>query len=108
MPCSQDDCQSNPLWRPVIELRSRRGGPAERVSFTQLGYCEIHKASSNLATFLSDEGFTKISKFLREAGHDTPDRPLTTLSWAAITPDEAETLAKDQHHTLSPEETLAF
>lgn len=108
MPCSQDDCPCDPVWRPILELRSHRGAKPERVSFSQLGYCEAHKQTANLAAFLSDEGFTKLTKFLREAGHEPPDRQLTTLGWAAISPAEASALASDQHHTLSPEETLAF
>lgn len=108
MPCSQDDCQEAPLWRPILELRRSRKDPPARVSFSQLGYCDEHKATSNLATFLSDEGFTKITKFLREAGRESPDRSLTTLGWSPISPAEAAALEADQHHTLSPEEKLAF
>jgi hypothetical protein len=108
MPCSQDDCQEAPLWRPVLEMRSRRGEAPTKVSLDQLGYCESHKKSSGLATFLSDEGFTKITKFLREAGRDSPDRSLTTLGWSSLSSTEAALLETDQHHTMSPEESLAF
>ena len=69
------------------------------MSFSQLGYCDEHKSVLNLASFLSDEGFTKITKFLREAGHAAPDRPLTTLGWNELDPDEAAALAENQHHT---------
>jgi hypothetical protein len=108
MSCSQDDCQEAPLWRPILEMRSRRGEAPTEVSFIQLGYCEGHKKTSSLATFLSDEGFTKLNKFLREAGRESPDRSLTTLGWSSILPAEASALEADQHHTLSPEEKLAF
>jgi hypothetical protein len=108
MTCSQDDCQEAPLWRPIIETRSRRGETPTRVSLVQLGYCEEHRKTSGLATFLSDEGFTKLNKFLRETGRESPDRSLTSLGWSPITNEEAAELEKDQHHTLSTEEALAF
>lgn len=108
MPCSQDECPSEAHWQPVIETRWRRGEKPERCALLQLGYCDGHKTTSSLATVLSDEGFTKISKFLREAGRPSPDRSLTTLGWNELDPFEAAELAERQHHTQSPEEELAF
>lgn len=110
MPCSHDACPALPKWRPIIVLRSKSSDPPAMASLVQLGYCDSHKTSTSLATFLGDEGFTKLSKFLREAGRSSPDKSLSTLAWEPISAEEASDLALDQHRTSSapPDEDLAF
>jgi hypothetical protein len=107
MPCSQDDCPETPTWRPVLELRPKADAPATRASFTRLGYCERHKSTAILATFLSDEGFVKIAKYMAENGKPRPASKHCTLAWDPIAKDEAEKLAGAQDRTLT-DESLAF
>jgi hypothetical protein len=79
-------------------------------SLVQLGYCDAHKATAVLSDYLSDEGFTKLAKFIREAGKPIPDKSLTTLGWEPISPEDAAELSLDQHRTTSapPTDELAF
>ena len=105
MRCSHDDCQSTPEWHPVLELRSRRGVPATKAVLVQLGYCDAHRETLKLETFLSAEGFARLTKHVREAGKPAPDRSLTTLTWRLLGPELTE---KNQQRTLTIEEDLAF
>jgi len=105
MRCSHDDCPDSPAWHPAIVLRSRRSAAPRRAVLVHLGYCDGHRGSLTLATFLSDEGFTKLAKHVREAGKPAPDRPLTTLEWVPL---GDELTDEDQQFTESPEESLAF
>ncbi len=43
--------------------------------------CEMHKEHATLNDFLSDEGWNKISKHLRESGKGHFMKSLTTLDW---------------------------
>jgi hypothetical protein len=79
--CSQGDCQTDPAWTPVLEVRRRETDRATRVRFLALGYCDEHKRATKLANLLSDEGHVKISKYLRERGKPSPSQKLTTLAW---------------------------
>ncbi len=110
MRCSHDECSAPPRWRPVLVLRSKKDESPSRASLVQLGYCDVHKRTTQLATFLSEEGFTKLNKFLREAYRPPPDKSLTTLDWEPISTEEASKLELDQHRTTSeaPDEDLAF
>jgi hypothetical protein len=107
MSCSQDDCPETPLWRPVLELRPKAGAPATLASFTRLGYCTRHKETATITTFLSDEGFVKIAKYMAENGKPRPASKHCTLAWDPITKEEAKKLDEAQDKTLT-DETLAF
>jgi len=107
MPCSHDDCPQDPTWRPALELRSRRDDPPTLLHFCRLGYCADHRQSLQVDTFLSDEGSSKISKFMRERGKPAPDRTLTRLAWEPLTPQEAAKMASSQDQTKSSPD-LAF
>ena len=103
MPCSHDDCQQEPAWRPAFDLRSSRSDVPTRLHFNHLGYCSDHKEALQIDTFLSDEGHTKISKFMRESGKRAPDAALTTLVWEPLSPADVTKLAANQDRTLSSE-----
>jgi hypothetical protein len=107
MPCSQDDCPADPVWRPALDLRRHAGETPTRLHFCRLGYCSEHQKSLQVDTFLSDEGSSKISKFMRENGKPAPDRSLTRLAWEPLTPAEIAAMAPSQDHTRSSAE-LAF
>jgi hypothetical protein len=103
MTCSHDDCQLPPRWKPVLELRSKARATSRRLRFTQLGYCDLHKRTTSLSTFLSDEGFNKIAKTVREAGKERIDQRHTTLAWEPLTGADRRRLGHTQHHTATPD-----
>lgn len=107
MPCSQDDCQNEPEWRPALELRSNARSEPRRLRFTRLGYCSDHQRSATLDTFLSDEAWHKIAKQVRVLGLGKIDQKLTTLVWEPLTRKDIGKLAEGQDHTLS-DPTLPF
>ena len=108
MPCSNENCTHEARWRPVLEMRSAKKGPITTVKLSQLVYCEDHKATSTLATFLSNEGFTKIAKFMRENGKKAPAQRNTTLTWEELSPELLETLTPLTLAEPDPDDDLAF
>jgi hypothetical protein len=102
MPCSHEDCPKDPLWRPVLELRSRPRATSRRLFLEQLGYCAEHKRTVTLADLLSAEGFDKIARTIREAGKEKIDRQATTLSWHPLSKRDLYQLRREQHHTAAP------
>ena len=108
MSCSMDDCSSVGAWHPVLELRSRKNGPITRATMMQLLFCDEHKAAKGLTDFLSNEGFVKIAKFLRENGKENPIQRNTTLTWSHAAPEEiAETVVQVLIEP-SPDDDLPF
>jgi len=107
MPCSAAGCPRPPLWRPCLDLRSRKGDPPTRLTFLKLAYCEEDKAKSTIETFLSDEGHAKIAKHLRERGKEAPDQRLTTLSWIRVAEDDGSALSSERDVTTT-DDTLPF
>ncbi len=108
MTCSHDDCKEPARWRPALELRARKGSEPRLARFTQLAYCDQHRASLGIETFLSDEGFVKLVKHVREAGLAAPSKQHTTLTWVKLTPEEMDTADERQQQTTTPVEDLAF
>ena len=78
------------------------------VKFHQLGYCDHHQTTLKIDAFLSDEGFTKLAKHLREAGKGRMQKKLSVLLWEELTDKDLAKLAGRQHRTRSPEDALAF
>ena len=88
MPCSHDKCSNEANWRPMLEFRSRKNSETTNVRFSQLLYCNQHRQSLTIVNFLSDEGFTKMVKFLKENGKPAPVQRYTTLNWEELSPNE--------------------
>jgi hypothetical protein len=103
--CSHDDCQSPSRWKPVLLLRSRPRDAGRQISFERLGYCDAHRESLTLATFLSDEGWKKIARALREAGKEKCDQNHTLLTWTRLSKADLHRIGRLQHHTSTVEET---
>lgn len=110
MPCSLDRCPNQSRWRPNLELRAKQGVSPSTAEFCNLGVCNEHKSVITLQHVLSDEGFTKLSKFMAEAGKPRPDKQYTTLAWTPISPEDAEEMAEHQDQILSmpPDLDVAF
>lgn len=108
MACSNENCSGDGAWRPVLEMRSRKDGPITHVKFSQLIFCEEHKASSTLATFLSAEGFIKIAKFMRENGKKAPIQRNTSLGWERLSPELLDTISPLTITEPNPDDDLAF
>lgn len=107
MPCSQDDCQGDARWRPVLELRSKKDSKPLRLHYIKLGYCDEHQRTTTIDTVLSDEGAAKIAKQVRELGLGKIEPRLTTLAWKPLTSAEVSHLSSGQDHTLT-DTTLPF
>jgi hypothetical protein len=86
--CSMENCPNTARWHPVLELRHSKKGTVTLGTYLQIRLCNEHKEKANLADFLSDEGFTKISKHTRENGKGAPLQRNTTLNWTPVTPGE--------------------
>ena len=97
MSCYHRNCSKTPKWHPVLILRSRKNSSPFRMKFLQLLFCDSHRESYTLNDLLSDEGFTKISKFLKENGKTAPSQRCTILDWTPIPIDEIPVLTpRDQ------------
>lgn len=107
MPCSHVKCGAAPRWQPALDVRSTERGKPTRVWFCHLGYCTVHRDASTVDTFLSDEGFTKIAKFMAEKGKRRPVRKLTTLAWEELGTAERTRLNAAQDKT-TPDDSLPF
>ena len=107
--CSYDPCKNVGGWQPVLELRSRRDGPVTKLWFSTLIFCEDHRRSSALDSFLSPEGFDKICRHMKEAGKKPPVRKLITLIWEPIEETTEDIEAPTKLNYADPaEENLAF
>jgi len=104
VPCSQDQCQKRARWLPVVLLRRSAKGEPASVRFRRLGYCDEHKAKGTLKTVLSDEGFARLAKHLRESGLPEPSPRHSELVWERLRPADLQRLARRQDKTLSPPE----
>lgn len=109
MACSFNNCNGSGSWTPILELRSRKNGAVTCLTFKKLAYCNEHKTTSSLADFLSDEGFTKIVKHMRENGKIAPVQRCTTLTWKNLTEAEQTQLSPIVEAAKPPiDETLPF
>lgn len=107
MPCSTPGCARPPSWRPGLDLRSRKDGSPTRLTFARLAYCDEDKEKATLATFLSDEGFSKIARHLRERGKEVPVQKLTALAWTRLDAPALAELSSEQDQS-TPDDTLPF
>jgi hypothetical protein len=82
--CYLINCPDRGTWRPVLALRTRKDASPVRLAFAHLTACDAHKQEATVDSFLSPEGFDKISRVLRDAGKPVPMRKLTTLQWEKI------------------------
>lgn len=79
--CYLATCSLPGIWKPILKLRSRSNGPTTILRFKSISTCKNHKKTSAVDSFLSDEGFDKLARHLRDAGKSIPIRRLTTLDW---------------------------
>jgi hypothetical protein len=85
--CHLNNCKNPGTCSPVLELRPRKNKSGPKLRFKDVSVCDEHRETSTIDTFLSDEGYTKISKQLREAGKTPPARKNITLSWESAGPE---------------------
>jgi hypothetical protein len=104
MVCSFTCCKGSGCWTPILELRSRKNGNITCLTFKTLAYCNEHKKTSVLADFLSDEGFVKIVKHMRENGKVAPVQRCTTLTWKMLSETELAQLAPAVEAAKPPED----
>jgi len=111
--CYLINCPDRGTWRPVLALRTRKDASPVRLAFAHLTACDAHKQEATVDSFLSPEGFDKISRVLRDAGKPVPMRKLTTLQWEkasdavpAVPTEPAVVLASEEidEASRSPEE----
>lgn len=85
MKCYKTDCEKDGTFKTVLELRSKKNGPVTKLRFRTVLFCEDHSKSIGILDVLSDEGFVKISKFMRENGKPAPVQRCITLSFESVT-----------------------
>lgn len=107
MPCSHDECPNPAKWCPVLKLRSKSQDRPRKVRFLSLGYCDSHKETSTVQTFLSPEGAVKLRKFIRERGKGDVDPKETTLEWEALSDSQLAKLNEASDSTRT-DTTLPF
>jgi len=66
--CYLATCSSPGAWKPILKFRSRSNGPATILHFKSISTCEEHRKTSTVDSFLSEEGFDKLARHLRDAG----------------------------------------
>lgn len=81
MKCYDEKCPCNGIWMPVLMFRTTPKSKSMKSRMIELGLCEQHKDTYNIDNFLSNEGWTKIEKFLRENGRQNYKKGLTLLDW---------------------------
>lgn len=81
--CTREKCPGSGLWIPTFLVHARKGDKPVVMRLPDLPQCEWHKSQGILADFLSDEGWDKIQKHMREAGKGTFVKSLTKLDWTA-------------------------
>src|SRR3989304_9367219 len=84
MLCSRKDCPGIGKFTPMLVIKASQKGPPRQAELSQLHVCFGHKESTTLTDFLSDEGWNKIAKHLREAGKGSFSKILTTLEWIEL------------------------
>lgn len=82
--CARKECPGIGHYIPILLIRARKKDTPLRADLPKLLVCEGHKLSSTVNDFLSDEGWDRIAKKLREAGRGSFSKPLTTLAWREI------------------------
>lgn len=82
--CSREDCTGLGAWTPVLLIRSHKKTPPLRAHLPEILQCTLHKDTSKLTDFLSDEGWDKIQKHLRQAGKGSFLKNLTQLDFALV------------------------
>lgn len=88
--CSREKCPGSGLWIPVFLLRKKGADKSLRAKLREISVCEFHKDHSSLNDFLSDEGWNKLEKYLREVGKGQFSRNLTQLAWEPVPGSEGE------------------
>ncbi len=92
--CARKDCPGIGYYVPILQIRMKKKDKPLSAELPQLIVCEGHRLSSVVTDFLSDEGWDKIVKHLREAGRGGFSKTLTTLAWREIeVPNDSEELA---------------
>lgn len=108
MNCSTENCQEKARWHPILITRSKKNGPITKVVLSQIALCDHHKEVDDLDNFLSDEGFVKLSKFMKEYGKTAPVQRLITLDWKKIPPEDFEHISQIMIPERNRDNELAF
>ena len=108
MSCSFDACNKEGRWQPVLELRVRKKDPPTKARLVKLGYCDGHKQVMTIDDVLSDEGFTKISKFMRERGKQPPSKRNITLVFEELSDTEVMKLIPEIEKAKPDDDWLPF
>ena len=104
--CYLADCTAPGIWQPILNLKSRSNGAITTLRFKTIRVCDEHKTASTVDSFLSDEGYDKLSRNLRDSGKSVPQHRLTTLSWEKDPIEEPSTAPHENSIVVSAEETL--
>jgi hypothetical protein len=104
--CYLAACDTLGIWQPILNLKSRSNGAITTLRFKTIRVCDEHKKESTVDSFLSDEGFDKLVRHLRDAGKTIPLHRLTNLSWERAPIDPSMAAAKEDSPVVSAGEDL--
>jgi hypothetical protein len=104
--CYLSPCTEPGIWQPILNLKSRSNGTVTALRFAAIRACDKHKTASTVDSFLSDEGFDKLARHLRDAGKSAPQRRLTTLSWKRAPIETPPTASQESPPVVSAGEAL--
>ncbi len=75
-------CGEPACWSPVLELKGSKKTESLKCKMDEIYFCTDHQQTTTIVGLLSNEAWTKITKFLRENGvRETYKQSMTVLSW---------------------------
>lgn len=83
--CSVKDCAGPSAFLPVLGLRSSTTDHEIMAKIPNRPVCNLHRELLTTKDFLSDEGWVKIVRHMKEAGKPAPSKNLVRLAWEEIT-----------------------
>lgn len=79
--CTWKLCEQPGIWLPKLIFRRTKKDEPFGAVLSEKAVCDLHRDHAQLQTYLSDEGWDKISKFLRESGRGRFMKSLTELEF---------------------------
>ena len=106
--CYLADCTAPGIWQPILNLKPRSNGEVTPLRFKTIRVCDEHRRVSTVDSFLSHEGYDKLSRHMRDAGKPAPQQRLTTLSWEKDPIGEPAASSPGNPDVVLAEEDLPF
>lgn len=83
LPCEIRGCSNPAQWLPVLEFRSADNAQPHEKTLA-LGVCQKCRERMTAEDYLTDRGFEIAKEAIVGAGHEAPNRDLTTVRYRRI------------------------